>query len=160
VIVKVGVTVSVFVAVPVGVTVAVRVLVPVAVDVGVTVGVFVAVPVGVTVAVVVLVRVAVDVGVLVDVGVGVGVRPTTIFPLPGVHGTGVSKAPGMILKLHCASCSGLFPLACPWKVTLTILIGGAGFTAGRHAHEQTTLPTGGVGAGVVHGAKQPVSNGA
>ena len=127
------------------------------VAVGVIVGEFVAVPVRVTVAVAVLVPVAVDVGVFVDVGVGVGVRPTTIFPFPGVHGTGVSMAPGTMLKLHCGSCSGLLPLACPWKVMLTILIGGAGATAGRHAHEQFTFPIGGVGAGVLHRGKQPVN---
>jgi hypothetical protein len=156
--VRVGEVVAVSVGVPVWVTVEVGCGVLVIVAVGVTVGVFVAEPVAVTVAVAVLVPVAVDVGVFVDVGVGVGVKPTTIFPLPRLHGTGVSEVPTRMVRPQpfVGICSGLVPLACPWNVMLIMLIGGVGVTAGRHAQEQLTSPTGGVGPGVVHRGKQPV----
>jgi hypothetical protein len=161
VVVLVGEIVAVRVTVPVGVMVEVGCGVLVTVAVGVMVGEFVAVPVCVAVAVAVLVPVGVAVGVFVDVGVGVGVRPTTIFPVPRIHGTGVSIAPTRIDRAQpvVGICNGLLPLACPSNVMLTMLIGGLGATAGRHAHEQFTAPIGGVGAGVLHKGKQPVNGG-
>jgi len=157
--VLVGEMVAVSVAVPVGVMVEVGCGVLVTVAVGVVVGDCVAVPVGLAVAVCVLVLVGVAVGVFVPVGVGVGVEPTTMFPLPGVQPTCVSRAPERMVKVQPVNCKGLLPLACPWNVMLSMLMGGVGVTAGRHAHEQLTIPTGGVGAGVLHRGTQPLNGG-
>jgi hypothetical protein len=169
--VAVDVLVAVFVAVLVGDVVGVEVLVPVAVAVAegggvlvtvavrVTVGELVAVPVGVCVPVGVLVPVGVGVAVRVLDGVGVGVKPTTMLPFPGVHGTGVSKMPGRIANPQLVNCSALVPFACPWNVMLSRLIGGVGTTGVWHASEQFTFPTGGVGAGVAHEAEHPPRNG-
>jgi hypothetical protein len=157
VLVAVPVALGVEVLVPVGVAVALGGAVLVAVPVGVIVGEFVAVPVGVDVPVGVFVPVAVDVGVMLGDGVGVGVEPTMMLPLPGVQGTGVSKAPGTIAKPQLVNCRALLPFACPWNVMLTMLIGGVGATGLVHANEQFTFPTGGVGAGVLQRGKQLVN---
>ena len=153
------------------VIVAVGVLVPVDVDVadgggelvavavGVIVGEFVDVPVWVGVPVAVFVPVAVDVGVVVREGVGVGVDPTTILPLPGVHGTGVATPFGELDSRHSVICSGLLPLAWPWNVTLIMLMGGVGETGLRHANEHFTCPIGGVGAGVLQRIAAQPENG-
>ena len=136
--------------------VAVRVGVGVGVGVwlGVAVGVFVAVAVSVGVSVAVLVGVAVGV----VVGVGVLVKTTTM-PLPGVHGTDVSLVPERISRSQVVTFSGLSPSACPWNVTLTMLIGSAEATGVRQANEQTTRPIGGVGPGVAHKVTQSVKGG-
>jgi hypothetical protein len=165
-----GVLVAVFVAVRVGDVVAVGVIVPVAVGVpvggivpvnvavGVIVGEFVAVPVEDAVAVAVLVLVGVNEGVTVAVGVGVGVDPTTMLPVPGVHGTGVSLAP-TIARAHVGTSSGLLPFAWAWKVMLTILMGGVGETGVRQANAQVTLPTGGVGTAILHNCVHVLNGG-
>lgn len=169
VLVAVGVTVALLVAVPVAVlvgeVVAVAVLVPVgvavadggavdvAVAVGDMVGVFVLVRVCVALLVDVLVPVGVDVAVAVLVGVGVGVKPTTMFPAPGVHPTGVSITGGFPARMtssQVVNWSGLVPLASPWNVMLTMLLGGVGTTGATQAPAQFTFPMGGVGAGVLH----------
>ena len=176
--VSVGVSVGVRVAVDVGVAVLVgdAVAVGVSVDVGegvrlgvgvrvaVAVGVWVGVAVGVFVGVGVLVPVwvAVLVGVIVGVivGVGVSVGPTKMLPLPGVQGTGVTNdiilTTTSIPNPQSVTCNGLFPSACPLSVTFTMLLGRAEATGVRHASEQMTRPTGGVGPGVAQKEEQLV----
>jgi hypothetical protein len=104
-----------------------------------------------------LVPVAVEVAVMVRDGVGVGVKPTTMLPLPGVQGTCVATPFGELDNRHSVTCSGLVPLAWPWKVMFIMLMGGVGDTGLRHANEHFTWPIGGVGAGVLQRiAAQPV----
>jgi hypothetical protein len=76
-----------------------------------------------------------------------------------VHGTGVSLPAGTIANPQLVICSGLLPLACPWKVTFTMLMGGVGETALWHTNEHFTCPIGGVGAGVLQGNTKHPENG-
>jgi len=62
--------------------------------------------------------------------------------------------PERTTRSHVVRCSGLFPCACPWNVTFTMLVGRAGATGGRQNPEQMTCPTGGVGPGVAHSRRQ------
>ena len=80
-----------------------------------------------------------------------------MFPLPGVHGTGVSLIPCRIAKPQLVNRNGLLPFASPWNVMFTMLIGGVGATGVGHANEQITLPIGGVGPGVLHTGRQLVN---